>query len=96
MKKNIVLREEENKYIYMLDAQKKHFEELQRRNADVRAFRHDMCTHIAVIEKYLDLNEYDKLSEYLKSIKDTTGLNETNLVTSPHIIFKLKNRELGC
>lgn len=81
MKKNIVLREEENKYIYMLDAQKKHFEELQRRNADVRAFRHDMCTHIAIIEKYLDLNEYDKLSEYLKSIKDTTGLNETKSYT---------------
>jgi sensor histidine kinase regulating citrate/malate metabolism len=65
----------------MLDAQKKHFEELQRRNADVRAFRHDMCTHIAVIEKYLDLNEYDKLSEYLKSIKYTTGLNETKSYT---------------
>lgn len=76
MRKNMAMQEEENKYIFMLRAQKKYFEGIRKRDEDIRKFRHDIRAHMSVIRKYLEQNKYDKMLEYLTDIEKDTGVNE--------------------
>lgn len=44
----------------------KHLEEVRNTYLEMRSWRHDYHNHIQIMKAYLELNEIDKLKEYLK------------------------------
>ena len=88
------MKEDENKYSYFFETQKKYFKELRRRNEDLRAFRHDICAHIAVIRKYIEQNESEKLLAYLADMENKTGLNEIRSYTGNFAVDAVINDQV--
>ena len=88
------MKEDENKYSYFFETQKKYFKELRRRNEDLRAFKHDICAHIAVIRKYIEQNESDKLLAYLADMENKNGLNEIRSYTGNFAVDAVINDQL--
>jgi len=65
MKKNAELYEENHQLVM----QKLHYDNLQERINEARHAKHDLRHHITVIDNYLQNEDYEKLSDYLKSYK---------------------------
>lgn len=95
MKKNMALQEEENRYIFMLKAQEKYFDGLRKRDEDIRKFRHDFCAHMAVIRKYLEQKNYEKMLEYLKDIEKDTGVGEKMIYTGNMAVDAVINDQVN-
>ena len=81
MKRSMAMKENESKYIYMLKAQEKYFEELRRRDEDIRKFRHDTRAHMAVVRKYIEQNKYEQILKFLSDIENQIGVNEKRRYT---------------
>lgn len=53
---------------YQSDLMEKHCDEVQNIYQQMRTMRHDYKNHLQVMKAYLDLGEYDKLSDYISHL----------------------------
>lgn len=76
-----------NEYIQI---EKAHFRELQEKDEQTRRFRHDMNNHLISIESFALNQEYDRLVEYIRRIRQeftkTTALYHTGNIVADGIL----------
>lgn len=63
----------------------KHLEEVRNTYLEMRSWRHDYHNHIQIMKAYLELNEIDKLKEYLNGLFDDM-VNIDKVVKSGNIL----------
>jgi sensor histidine kinase regulating citrate/malate metabolism len=64
----LLLRNEENQKL--LDMEVEHYKELQKKNMDLRKFRHDYYAHIHAMEGLAENEDWNGLREYLSALCD--------------------------
>lgn len=82
--RNLLLKQQEIANQKILKLEKKHYIELEDKNKDLRAFRHDFNGHIIALNKLLLENDYDRIAEYIHTLSFVQAQN--NYISTGNII----------
>ncbi len=63
----------------LLKMQEEQYNYLEKRERDIRKFRHDMKEHLLIIQKYCETEECSELKEYIKKINAQTHMEEKRI-----------------
>ncbi len=81
----------------MLEAQISHYDEIRKRNSDLRKFRHDIQGHIICIKYLLTLNKVSEVLEYIEKMQLNIGSYIPQTITGNEVIdaILIEKRELA-
>lgn len=80
---------------YQNDLMEKHCEEVQHMYQQTRGWRHDYRNHIQTMKAYLEMDELDKLSDYLGELDQDLTHVDTVLKTGNVMIDAILNSKLS-
>ncbi len=89
---NSVLNQRDELGRKLLELEKNNYEMMQKKNEDLRAFRHDYNAHIIAIRKLAEKNDYEEVDRYIKrlgQIKESTEYFFTNNAAADAVINSL-------
>ena len=83
MRKNMIMRENELNYQYMIKSQSDYFDNLMKNDEEMRKLRHDMRAHITALRELAAANPNDnRMLEYLTEMEEKTNATRTKRYTS--------------
>lgn len=78
------------------DQQKQYFEDLLKKEQDIRQFRHDITAHLLQIQNFCENEEYEKEEEYIRELLDEiTLINKKGYRVGNDIIDTILNNYLA-
>lgn len=66
--RNILLKEKDALNQKFLEMEQAHYAELERKNLDLRAFRHDFNSHILTLNNLLQEKEWERATQYIQNL----------------------------
>lgn len=79
----------------LLKIQKEQYDYLERREKDIRGFRHDMKDHMRIIKDYCETGAYKKLKKYIDEICDKVYINEKRVSVHNRIADVIINQYMS-
>lgn len=80
---------------YQSDLMEKHCDEVQNIYQQMRTMRHDYKNHLQVMKAYLDLGEYDKLSDYISHLNQEVSDIDTVIKTGNVMLDAILNSKIS-
>lgn len=77
-----------------LKIQEEQYDYLQKKETDIRTFRHDMNDHILVLRELCEEEQYDKLKDYVKQITNQMHIDDNRAATGNRIVDAVINQYL--
>lgn len=81
MRKNMIMRENELNYQYMIKSQSDYFDNLMKNDEEMRKLRHDMRAHITVLKELAGADKDSEMMEYLSRMEEKTNATKTKRYT---------------
>lgn len=82
--RNILLQEKDAMNQRFLAIERKHYLELEQKNTDLRAFRHDFNSHILTLNNLLIEKDLERITQYLQNL--TIIQSQNNYISTGNII----------
>lgn len=80
---------------YQNDLVEKHFEEVDNMYRQTRGWRHDFKNHVQTMQAYLEMNELEKLGQYLKTLTQDYETVDTVLKTGNIMLDAILNSKIS-
>lgn len=80
---------------YQNDLMEKHYEEVENMYRQTRGWRHDYRSHIQTMKAYLQMQEYDKLGQYLSELEVDLNTVDTVIKTGNVMIDAILNSKIS-
>lgn len=77
-----------------LKTQAENYQYLMKKNEDIKKFRHDMKSHMLVMEQLNKQGEIQKLSEYISRVEESIHSNEKRMTVNNGIVDAILNQKL--
>ncbi len=77
---------------YLLEMLKGQYQYLEKKDKDIRDFRHDIKEHMMSIQEYCDTQNYKKLNEYMKQINGKLHINKKRVTVYNQIVDMILNQ----
>lgn len=81
MRKNMIMRENELNYQYMIKSQSDYFDNLMKNDEEMRKLRHDMRAHITALKELAGTDKDSEMMEYLSRMEEKTNATQTKRYT---------------
>ena len=80
---------------YQNSLMEKHYEEVENMYRQTRGWRHDYRNHIQTMKAYLQMGQYEKLSQYLSELEVDLNTVDTVIKTGNVVIDAILNSKIS-